>query len=106
MKESHVPENHQPWQKYWETSANNSDFMHRPYSFEDAIEPRKKKSGIKDGILNPERNKLGIEKWDFEPRKNKLGIKDGILNPKKNKLGIKDGKLNPEKMNWTSKVGY
>ncbi len=78
--------------KYWATFAKNFDFMHRLYSFEDVIEPRKNKSGIKDGILNPE--------------KIKLGTKNRILNPEKIKLGIKYVILNPEKINWASKMGY
>jgi hypothetical protein len=82
----------QTWLKYWETFAKNFDFMHSLYSFEDAIEPRKNKLGIKDGILNPE--------------KIKLGTKNRILNPEKIKLGIKYVILNPEKINWASKMGY
>jgi hypothetical protein len=77
--------------KYWKIFAKNSSFMHRLYSFEDAIEPRKNKSSIKDAILNPE--------------KIKLGTKNRILNPEKNKLGIKDAILNPAKRNWASKMG-
>jgi hypothetical protein len=59
--------------KYWETFAKNSDFMHRLYSFKDAIEPRKHKSGIKDGILNPEKIKLGSKNRISNPEKIKIG---------------------------------